>query len=149
MRVSVIGGSDATDEQRATAETLGRELANRDHEVICGGLTGVMEAVAKGTAEAGGRPIGIVPGTDTAEANPFIAVPIATGLGSMRNVLVVRNGDGVIAVGGHYGTLSEIAHALDLGLPVVGLETHDVEGIATADTPSEAVDTLEGFVETG
>ncbi len=143
MRVSVIGSSNATPEEAERAEAVGREIAAQGHELVCGGLDGVMKAAARGATEAGGRTIGILPSADRTNANEFIQVQIATGIGSMRNVMVVQNGDGVIAVGGHYGTLSEIAHALDVGLPVVGLDTHTVDGVTRVDSPERAVKTLE------
>ncbi|AOW79279.1 hypothetical protein HTSR_0069 [Halodesulfurarchaeum formicicum] len=128
------------------AEELGERLGERGHDVVCGGLTGVMEAVAAGMAETGGRTIGILPGDDRAAANPHIDVPIATGLGNARNVLVVRNGDAVIAIDGGYGTLSELAHALDLDRPVAGIETHDVAGVEAVDSPSAAIEYVESVV---
>jgi uncharacterized protein (TIGR00725 family) len=146
MRVSVIGGSEVGESTAATARSLGRELGDRGHEVVCGGLGGVMESVAAGAAEADGHTIGILPGTDPGAANPHVDVPIATGLGSMRNVLVVRNGAAAVAVDGATGTLSEIAHALDLGRPVAGLDTHDIDGVRQVDSPTAAIDYVEAAV---
>lgn len=143
MRVSVIGSGTATDRERDLAAAVGTEIVERGYELVCGGREGVMRAAAKAVADGGGHPIGILPGVDVAEANPHIAVPIVTGLGHMRNSLVVRNGDGVVAIGGHYGTLSEIALALDIGRPVVGLESHSVDGLTPVDSASEAIDVLE------
>lgn len=147
MRVSVIGGGTVDGETQAVATSLGRQLGDRGHEVVCGGLTGVMEAVARGMDEVGGRTIGILPGDDPAAANQYIDVPIATGMGSARNVLVVKNGEAAIAVDGATGTLSEIAHALDMGRPVAGLDTHDVEGVAPVETPAAAVTYVERAVD--
>lgn len=147
MRVSVIGSSAATGAELERAEAVGRAVADRGHELICGGLGGVMRAAAMGAAAEGGRTIGILPGTDPADANDHVEVAVATGLGHMRNALVVRNGDGVVAVGGRYGTLSEIAFALDMGRPVVGLGTHDVEGVVHVASASEALDRLERHPE--
>ena len=130
MRVSVIGGSECSERGADHAEAVGRELAARGHEVVCGGLTGVMEHACRGASEAGGHTIGILPGEDPAAANPHVETAIATGLGNARNVLVVLNGDGVIAVEGATGTLSELGHALDIGRPVAGLGTHRIEGLA-------------------
>lgn len=149
MRVSVIGGSRVDEETASVAESLGRELGRRGHEVVCGGLTGVMTAVARGADEAGGRTIGILPGADPAAANPHVDVPVATGMGAARNVMVVLNGEAAIAVDGATGTLSEIAHALDLGRPVAGLDTHDVDGVAAVDSPAAAVDYVESVSGTG
>ncbi|MFB6266511.1 MAG: TIGR00725 family protein [Halodesulfurarchaeum sp.] len=143
MRVSVIGGSRVTDAEYEVAEELGRTLGERGHDVVCGGLTGVMEAVAAGMADTGGRAIGILPGTDIGQANPNIDIPVATGMGSARNVLVVLNGEAAIAVDGGTGTLSEIAHALDMGRPVAGLGTHDIEGVEAVNSPQAAVSYVE------
>jgi hypothetical protein len=147
MRVSVIGGGAVDRETEAVAETLGRQLGERGHEVVCGGLTGVMEGVARGMDEVGGRTIGILPGDDPAAANPHVDVPIATGMGSARNVLVVRNGAAAIAVDGATGTLSEIAHALDMGRPVAGLDTHAIDGVEAVETPAAAIDYVEQAVD--
>ena len=109
---------------------------------MCGGLGGVMEAACRGAKDAGGTTVGILPGTDRAAANPFVDVAVATGLGEARNALVVRAADAVIAIGGGYGTLSEIALALKAGKRVVGLETWDVEGVEVADSPAAAVEAV-------
>ena len=150
MRVSVIGGSAPSAAATDRAEAVGRELADRGHELVCGGLTGVMEAACRGARERGGHTIGIVPGEDRTAANPFVETAIATGMGNARNVLVVLNGDAVIALEGATGTLSELGHALDLGRPVAGLDTHrvdGVEGIEHVETPAAAVDHVERAVE--
>lgn len=147
MRVSVIGGSAVDDETYETARTLGNRLVERGHTVICGGLTGVMEATARGVAERGGTTIGILPGADREDANPYVDTVIATGLGNARNVLVALNGDAVVAVDGGPGTLSEIGHALDFGKPIAGLNTHDVPGVEPVETPAEAVEYVETSVE--
>lgn len=146
MRISVIGSEAATDAQEATARAVGRAIGESGHELLCGGRGGVMAAAAAGAREHGARTIGLLPGPDLAEANPHLDVAIATNLGSMRNEMVVRNGEGVVAVGGAYGTLSEIAFALDLGRPVVGLDTHDVEGVTHVRSPRAAVETVERTV---
>jgi len=150
MRVSVIGGSTVTDEQYETARELGRLLAERGHEVVCGGRGGAMEAVCRGAREAGGHTIGILPGGDRRRANRYVDTAIATGLGNARNTLVVRNGDAVIAVDGGPGTLSELALALDFGRPVAGLDTHridGVDGIEHVETPRAAVEYAETAVD--
>ena len=146
MRVSVIGGGTVSDEDYRTAVELGSELGSRGHDVICGGLGGVMEGVAKGMSDTWGRTIGILPSTDPEAANPFVDTAIATGLGNARNVMVVLNGQAAIAVNGGNGTLSEIAHALDMGRPVAGLDTFDIEGVASFDAPEAAVDHVESAV---
>ncbi|UWG47650.1 putative Rossmann fold nucleotide-binding protein [Halanaeroarchaeum sp. HSR-CO] len=147
MRVSVIGGSTVDEETYESARTLGNRLADRGHTVLCGGLTGVMEATARGVAERGGSTIGILPGADREAANPYVDTVIATGLGNARNVLIALNGDAVVAVDGGPGTLSEIGHALDFGKPIAGLNTHDLPGIEHVETPEEAVQYVETTVE--
>jgi uncharacterized protein (TIGR00725 family) len=139
MRVSVIGGSTVPEAEYETARAVGRLLGERGHEIVCGGLTGVMEAVCRGAREAGGRTIGILPGSDRAAANEYVDVAVATGMGNARNALVVLNGDAAIAVDGSTGTLSEVALALDYGRPVAGLSTHDVAGVEAVETPDAAV----------
>lgn len=146
MRVSVIGGSSVSDEHYEQACEVGRLLGEHGHEVVCGGRTGVMEAVCRGAVETGGHTIGILPGGDRAEANEYVETTIATGLGNARNALVALNGDAVIAVNGSTGTLSEIALALDRGLSVVGLDTHDIDGVRAVETPEQAVEHVERVV---
>lgn len=143
MRVSVIGGSTIDDQTYNVAYEVGQTLANRGHTVVCGGLTGAMEAVSKGASDAGGQTIGVLPTDDPSNANDYIDIPVATGLGNARNVLVVLNGDAAIAIDGAYGTLSEIAFALDSDMPVAGLDTHNVSGVIPVESPSEAVNTIE------
>ncbi|AZQ14104.1 TIGR00725 family protein [Halorubrum sp. PV6] len=149
MRVSVIGGSSVPPETAAVAERLGERLAERGHEVVCGGLGGVMEAVCRGAASAGGETIGIVPTARRGDANPHVTVPIATGMGHARNALVILNGDATIAVDGSHGTLSEIGLALAHGRAVAGLDTHAVDGVEAVESPREAVEYVERAVETG
>ena len=148
MRVSVIGGGAVSDRHDRLAEEVGRLVAGRGHTLVCGGLTGVMEASCRGAKAAGGTTIGILPGDDPRAANPYVDVPIATDMGNARNVLVVLNGDGVVAVDGSAGTLSEIGHALDLGRPVAGIQTHDVDGVAALETPLAAVEHVEAHSPT-
>jgi uncharacterized protein (TIGR00725 family) len=121
---------------------VGRELGGRGAVLVCGGLGGVMEAACRGAKEAGGTTVGILPGMDRAAANPYVDVAVPTGLGEARNALVVRAADALVAVGGGYGTLSEIALALKAGKRVVGLGTWDVEGVEAAGSPAEAVETV-------
>jgi uncharacterized protein (TIGR00725 family) len=137
--IAVIGPSEATDEELARAETVGRLLGQAGAVVVCGGLGGVMEAAARGAAGAGAVVVGLLPGRDRGDANPHVTVVIATGMGEMRNALVVRSVDAVIAVGGAYGTLSEIAFALRTGVPVVGLGTWDLDDVIDAPDPEAAV----------
>ena len=137
--VAVIGPSVSTEEESARAEEIGRLLADEGVVVVCGGLGGVMEAVARGAASAGGTVLGILPGADRSDANDHVTVALATGMGEMRNALVVRAADAVIAVGGAYGTLSEIAFALRTGVPVVGVGSWDLDDVIDAPDPAAAV----------
>jgi len=121
--VAVIGGGQCSAEEVEMAEAVGRELARRGAVVICGGLGGVMEAVCRGAANEGGLTVGILPGDDPTEANPYVQIPIATGIGHARNVAIVRSAQAIIAIDGDYGTLTEIAFALKYGVPVIGLNT--------------------------
>jgi uncharacterized protein (TIGR00725 family) len=121
--VAVIGNSSCSKDEAETAESVGAELAARGATVICGGLGGVMEAVCRGAKSRGGLTIGILPGEDSGMANQFVDVPIVTGVGYARNMAVVKSAQAAIAVGGNYGTLSEIAYALKNGIPVIGLNT--------------------------
>jgi uncharacterized protein (TIGR00725 family) len=121
--VAVATGGDANAEECALAEAVGRELARRGAVLVCGGLGGGMEAACRGAKEAGGMTVGILPGARRLDANPYVDVALATGLGEARNALVVRAADALIAVAGEFGTLSEIALALRTGTPVVGLAT--------------------------
>jgi uncharacterized protein (TIGR00725 family) len=124
------------------AEEVGRLLAQAGAVVVTGGLGGVMEAASKGAREAGGTTLGLLPGADRREANAWLSVAVPTGMGEMRNALVVRSADGVVAVGGEWGTLSEIAFARKTGKPVVGLGSWDLDGVDKFDTPAEAVTAL-------
>ncbi len=119
--VSVIGGSECTPQEARLAEDTGRRLAQAGIGVVCGGKGGVMEAACKGASEAGGVTVGLLPGGEVGEGNDYLAVELPTGLGDARNILVVRAGEAVIAIGSGLGTLSEIALALGLGKPVVAL----------------------------
>jgi len=122
-RIAVIGGSKPAPGEAELAEEVGRELAGRGVVVICGGLGGIMEAVCRGASAEGGLTIGILPGDSSQAANPYVQIPIVTGMSYARNVVVVKSAQAVIAIGGSYGTLSEIAHALQAGIPVIGLNT--------------------------
>ena len=137
--VAVVGPGEATKAEIETAEAVGRGLAQAGAAVITGGLGGVMAAACRGASGAGGLTIGILPGGDRRAANEWASVTIPTGLGELRNGLVVRAADAVIAVGGAYGTLSEVALALKTGVPVIGLGTWGIEGIEAVDSPVSAV----------
>lgn len=146
LRVGVLGPGTAAAETIALAKQVGAEIARQGAILVCGGLGGVMEAAAHGAKQAGGLTVGIVPGVDAREANAFIDVPVVTGMGEARNALVVRSSNVVIAIAGSYGTLSEIALALKIGVPVVGLGTWELRSpdgteppIIRASSPQEAV----------
>lgn len=137
--IGVVGGRDAGADLLRIATEVGREIARAGAILICGGLGGVMEAASKGAYEEGGTTVGVLPTEEKTAANPYIKVPIATGLGIGRNVIISRTADALVAVGGGYGTLSEIAFALQLGKPVVGIRSWDVEGMLKAGNAREAV----------
>ena len=124
--VAVIGASNALEWELATAEALGKSLGEAGCVLVCGGLGGVMNAAAKGAEAAGGVSIGILPGDDRDVASRHLTVTIATGFGEARNAIVARTSDAVIAVGGEFGTLSEIALALKMGSPVIGIGTWEL-----------------------
>jgi len=145
--VAVVGPGVATTEEEAIAEEVGELLARAGAVVICGGSTGVMQGASRGAAGEGGTVVGILPGFDRSEANPYVTIAIPTGMGEMRNALIARAVDVLIAVGGEFGTLSEIAFALKIGKPVVGLRSWDlvrrgdpVDGITPAQSPAQAVE---------
>lgn len=144
--VAVVGSGTCDENTYAQAQLIGHLLAQAGVAVVCGGLGGVMEAACKGASESGGTTIGILPGSDPAQANSWVNIPIATGLGEARNTVVIRAVQAVIAVGGEYGTLSEIGFALKVGRPVIGLHTWELgkggfadAGIQVAATPEDAV----------
>ncbi|NLA31504.1 MAG: TIGR00725 family protein [Methanomicrobiales archaeon] len=137
MQIAVIGRGDCSEDEGRMAGAVGRLIAGKGGIVCCGGRGGVMEAVCRGAKEAGGRTVGILP--DTGDGNAYIDVVIRTGMGHARNVILILSADAVIAVGGGYGTLSEIAVALKTGKPVFGLSTWNIEGVADCATPEEAV----------
>jgi len=145
--ITVIGASDCSAEETRLAEEVGRELARRGATLICGGLEGVMEAACRGATSQGGVTIGILPGDSREDANPYIRIPIVTGMGYTRNAIVAKSGQAVIAIGGSYGTLSEIAYALQNDIPVIGLGTWSLaregvvdKSIIVAENPVEAVE---------
>ena len=123
VQIAVIGAGDAPASVEVIAEEVGAALARLGAVVVCGGLMGVMAAACRGAKSAGGTTVGILPGADRSAANPWVDVVIPAGLGEARNALVVRSAAAVIAVGGEYGTLSEVALALRLGTPVIGIGT--------------------------
>jgi len=144
--IAVIGGGECSTEEAELAEEVGRELARQGAILVCGGMGGVMAAACKGASSQDGLTIGILPGNSRQQANPHVQIPIVTGLGEARNVLVVKSAQAVIAIGGSYGTLSEIGHALRSDTPVIGLNTWSLSrnsqpdnSIIPAQNPAEAV----------
>ena len=144
--IAVIGAREPSPEEAGLAEKVGREIARQGAALICGGLGGIMEAACRGAAAEGGITIGILPGDDPDAANPHVQIPIVTGIGYARNVVVVRSAKAVIAIGGSYGTLSEIAYALSGNIPVIGLNTWSIsrdgkqdDSIIYVQEPIEAV----------
>ena len=144
--ISVIGASRASAEELQTAEAVGKEVAKAGAALVCGGLDGIMEAACRGAVSAGGITIGILPGEHRETANPYVQIPIVTGMGYARNTIVAKSGQAVIAIGGGYGTLSEIAYARQAGIPVIGLGTWNLSrndgpdtSIIRADNPADAV----------
>jgi uncharacterized protein (TIGR00725 family) len=144
--VAVIGSADCDERVAALAEAVGREIGRRGAVLVCGGRGGVMEAACRGARSQGGTTVGILPGVHRRQANPYVDIPIVTGLGEARNAIVVRTAGAVIAVSGGYGTLSEIGLALKMGKPVVGLGTWElhqggrpVDAVREARSPEEAV----------
>jgi uncharacterized protein (TIGR00725 family) len=144
--IAVCGAGQCGADVAALAEAVGRGIAMSGALLVCGGLGGVMAAACRGARAAGGITIGILPGADVSAANPDVLIPIATGLGEARNLIIVRTAAAVIAIGGEYGTLSEIALARKIGRAVIGLGTWDLgrdaagrPHIETAETPEQAV----------
>jgi uncharacterized protein (TIGR00725 family) len=144
--IAVIGGGNSSQQADELAEAVGREIAKQGAILVCGGLGGVMEAACKGASGEGGLTIGVLPGDNRLSANPYVQIPIVTGIGYARNVAVVKSAQAVIAIDGSYGTLSEISHALQSGIPVIGLNTWSLSidgqadnSIIVAKTPKEAV----------
>jgi uncharacterized protein (TIGR00725 family) len=144
--VAVVGPGEASPHELQAAEDVGAGLAERGAVVVTGGLGGVMEAACRGARSRRGRTLGILPGEDRDAANGWVEIAIATGLGELRNGLVVRAADALVAVGGGHGTLSEVALALKLGRPVVGLGTWEVHGVEHVSTPAEAIDRISALL---
>ena len=144
--VAVVGAGVADETLARRAGEVGRLLAQRGAVLVTGGLGGVMESACRGAKEAGGTTVALLPGHRREDANPYVDIALATGMGEMRNALIVRAADAVIAIAGEYGTLSEVAFALKIGTPVVGLGTWglvrdgaEVEAFPVAASPEEAV----------
>jgi len=156
MIISVIGSSSCSEEEAKLAEAVGKRLAQRGATVICGGLGGVMEWACRGARSEGGLTVGILPGEDPGAANQWVDIPIATGIGYGRNMAVVKSAGAVIAIGGNYGTLSEISYALKSAIPVIDLNTWTLSrngkednSIIRVSTAREAVDKAISLAEKG
>ena len=152
--IAVIGPSAGTPAELALGQEVGRLIAEAGAVLVCGGMGGVMETAAGGCADAGGRSVGILPSESRLDANPYLTVVVATGLGEARNAIVVRTADAVIAIRGEFGTLSEIALALKMGRPVIGLGTWElakdgvpVDAVVRASDPQDAVKTALQLIE--
>jgi len=146
LYIAVVGGGTCDPDTLRRAERVGQLLAERGAVLVCGGLGGVMEGACRGARAKGGTTVGFLPTTARSSANPYVSVALPTGLGEARNTLVVRASDALIAIGGEFGTLSEIAFALKVGVPVVGLDTWElakhggpVQAIHCVANPAEAV----------
>ncbi len=138
--IAIVGGREASPELLEQATQVGRLIARSGFGLVCGGMGGIMEAAAKGCKEEGGLTVAILMQDDPQYANPYMDVVIPTGLGIARNLLVVRSGEAVIAIDGKYGTLSEIAYALQINKPVIGIKTWDVsEAIIKVNSAEEAI----------
>ena len=140
--IAVVGAGEASPGDLAYAEEVGAGLADLGAVVVTGGLGGVMEAACRGARSRRGHTLGILPGDDRDEANGWVEIAVATGMGELRNGLVVRASDALVAIGGGHGTLSEVALALKLGRPVVGLGTWAVHGVEDVSTPADAIDRI-------
>lgn len=149
MIIGVIGDAFSSKEVDKIAENVGENIAKAGCYLISGGLSGVMEAACRGAKKFGGTTIGILPGFNKEDANPFIDIPVVTGLDQARNIIVVRSSDGIIAISGGYGTLSEISFALKLNIPLVGINTWEIKkegeknnSIIRANSGKEAVELI-------
>ncbi len=142
FHIAVIGGRKADKALKKEAEAVGRLIAEKGCILVCGGMHGIMEAASKGAKQAGGTTVGVLPQDHKKDANPYIDIPIATGLGIGRNVIIARTADALIAIGGEYGTLSEIAFGLQMAKPVVGIRSWEIKGVIQAANAEDAVRTV-------
>ncbi len=141
VAIGVIGAGECSKDMAEIAEKVGRGIAKRGAVLVCGGLGGVMEAACRGARSEGGITVGVTPGFSKSEANRYVDIPIVTGMSHARNIIVVRSSDALVAIGGSWGTLSEISFALKLGVPVIGINTWEVSNeIKHATNPEVAVD---------
>jgi hypothetical protein len=144
-RVGIIGGSAPEIRHLRLAEEMGKLIAQNGYILVNGGLKGVMEASARGAKSQGGTVIGILPGKSGHDANPYTDIAIATGLGYLRNALVVLNADVLVAIDGEYGTLSEIAYTQIYGKKVFGLDTWDIRGVTAVESPEAAIRQIQDY----
>jgi len=142
VRVAVFGGRVSSQALLEMAYEVGKLITARDGIVYCGGMGGIMEAVCHGARDAGGLTVGILPTADAESANPYVDIPIVTGIGTARNSIIARSVHGGIAIDGRYGTLSEIAYSLDFQKPLVGIGTWDIEGVIPVESAEDAVQKL-------
>jgi len=141
-RIAVFGGRVTSDTLLEEAYQVGNLVASKGGILFCGGMGGVMEAASHGAADAGGTVVGILPTADSQSANPYVTIPIVTGIGTARNSIIARSVHGGIAIDGKYGTLSEIAYSIDFNIPLVGIRTWEIEGVIPAKNAGDAVEQL-------
>ncbi|MCM8757472.1 MAG: TIGR00725 family protein [Candidatus Omnitrophica bacterium] len=147
--VGIVGGRNCSKEVEKLAQELGKNLAKVADFLVCGGLGGVMKAVCKGFKSKGGVTIGIIPGYDKNDANPYVDIVIPSGLGLARNVLVVKTADVVVALPGEYGTLSEIAYCLQFGIPVISFRSWDIKGVIKVNSLEELIIKIKQILKGG
>ncbi len=148
-RISIFGGREVTPDVLSMTLELGRELGKRHYLVFCGGGSGVMKAISQGVTAEGGTVVGILKGDSVSEANPWVTIPVLTNMGITRNALLAYNCDVAIAISGRYGTLSEIAYAMQLDKPVIGLQTWNIDGVHKAESVSDVINLLESLLPHG
>lgn len=144
--IGVLGGSDCGADDYEAAFQVGRLIALNNYILVCGGYGGIMEAAAKGAKSENGITIGIIPSDSAEDANPFIDIPVVTGMGIGRNIIIVRSSDVLVAVNGKYGTLSEIAFACQLGKKVIGLNTWNIPDVVPVSTPEEVLEKIKNYL---
>ena len=147
IRIAVAGDRSTGPDRLSLAHAVGERVGKRGGVLVCGGMGGVMQAAAQGCTEAGGIVVGILPGDDASEANPYVTIPIVTAMQEGRNAIIARSGDALIAIGGSYGTLSEVALALRAGVPVIGLDTWPLDPPDGTSDPVDRVKSAEEAVE--
>ena len=143
LLIGVIGASRCGGPVRKAAYEVGYEIGRRGHTLVCGGLEGVMHESCRGAKAAGGLTVGILPGKSKNEANPYVDIPIASALSHARNAVIVRTADALVAVGGRYGTLSEIGLGLSIDKPVFGVHTWKIPGVKRVPSAKAALDAIE------